>query len=51
MIFQKVNGCTLFCVSKADSKQRKILPFYNGPIPTSLKTEYISLKDDSNTVV
>lgn len=51
MIFQKANGYTLFCVSKADSKQRKILPFYNGPIPTSLKTEYISFKDDNNTVV
>lgn len=50
MIFQKANGYTLFCVSKADSKQRKILPFYSGPIPT-LKTEYISFKDDNNTVV
>lgn len=51
MIFQKANGCTIFCFSKADSKQRKILPFYNGPIPTSLKTEYISFKDDNTTVV
>ena len=51
MIFQKVDRCTRFYVSKADSKRRTILPLYNGPIPTSLKIEYISFKHDNNTVV
>ena len=51
MIFQKVDKCTRFCVSKADSKRRTILPLYNGPIPTSLKIEYVSFKHDNNTVV